>query len=258
MRSPACLFCRQCWPRIEAATPRVKAKAPSPPKKRPVPATVAETGWEDYGQEFRNNSQQAKKRDGFKCQLCGRAKGDKEQGLYVPQRVQLNAHHRIRRKAGGPDELWNLVTLCEDCHHQIQRRAYRLHRQRTGDDDPPPWVTFYRLGLPHHYAAEELCRRVQMWADHVGCETWRKPLPYAARVKVRPRYANEFAAAWFEFKEVAGRDEQALEARAQATLRHERAEAERVSRALEQLSRALPAPREAGERRPWWRRVVGR
>ena len=47
------------------------------------------------------------------------------------------------------------------------------------------------------------------------------------------------------------------------TLRHERAEAAKVSATLEQLSRALPPPaadtaEPARERRPWWRRVVGR
>lgn len=31
----------------------------------------------------------------------------------------LSAHHIISRAQGGPDELWNLITLCFECHRKI-------------------------------------------------------------------------------------------------------------------------------------------
>ena len=46
------------------------------------------------------------KRDGYKCTNCSR------------QDVPFDVHHIIARKDGGTDEMNNLRTLCEDCHHQ--------------------------------------------------------------------------------------------------------------------------------------------
>jgi hypothetical protein len=49
-----------------------------------------------------------KRRDGYQCQICGDRRGD-------PYCV-LNAHHVIPRSAGGPNEPWNLITVCDLCH----------------------------------------------------------------------------------------------------------------------------------------------
>lgn len=46
------------------------------------------------------------KRDGYKCTNCSR------------QDVPFDVHHIKARKDGGTDEMDNLRTLCEDCHHQ--------------------------------------------------------------------------------------------------------------------------------------------
>lgn len=43
------------------------------------------------------------RRDGYACALCGRADG-------------LQIHHVVHRSQGGPDEPWNLITLCPMCH----------------------------------------------------------------------------------------------------------------------------------------------
>ena len=45
------------------------------------------------------------KRDGYKCQLCGRSQEDG---------VRLHVDHRIPRAKGGSNEDENLWTLCED------------------------------------------------------------------------------------------------------------------------------------------------
>jgi 5-methylcytosine-specific restriction endonuclease McrA len=47
---------------------------------------------------------QVLRRDGYKCQSCG-------------SRNNLAAHHVWFRSHGGPDMLWNLVTLCTACHN---------------------------------------------------------------------------------------------------------------------------------------------
>ena len=47
------------------------------------------------------------KRDGYKCQLCGRSQSDG---------VTLHVDHRIPLAKGGANEDENLWTLCEDCN----------------------------------------------------------------------------------------------------------------------------------------------
>lgn len=46
------------------------------------------------------------RRDNFKCRACG-------------YRNQLHVHHVIYKSAGGPDEPWNLATICSTCHDAI-------------------------------------------------------------------------------------------------------------------------------------------
>lgn len=46
------------------------------------------------------------KRDGYKCRSCGARQG-------------LSVHHIIFRSDEGPDESWNLLTLCIGCHTGI-------------------------------------------------------------------------------------------------------------------------------------------
>lgn len=47
-------------------------------------------------------------RDEFKCRHCG-------------MRSELHIHHVQFRSAQGPDEAWNLCTLCEQCHSALHR-----------------------------------------------------------------------------------------------------------------------------------------
>jgi HNH endonuclease len=48
-------------------------------------------------------------RDGYRCQQCGKQKG------------QLQAHHLVYREHGGKDTLSNLLTLCDRCHQQVHQ-----------------------------------------------------------------------------------------------------------------------------------------
>ena len=53
-------------------------------------------------------------RDNYTCQQCGKQNG------------RLEAHHLIERSRGGKDTLANLITLCEDCHHQLHKGKIAL------------------------------------------------------------------------------------------------------------------------------------
>lgn len=39
-------------------------------------------------------------------------------------RNNLHVHHVVFRSEHGPDETWNLITLCSDCHDELH--SYRL------------------------------------------------------------------------------------------------------------------------------------
>lgn len=57
-----------------------------------------------------------RQRDGGRCRWCG-------------SRSNLQVHHILYRSQGGPDEEWNLITLCEACHrraHSDKRRYQPL------------------------------------------------------------------------------------------------------------------------------------
>ena len=48
----------------------------------------------------------------------------------------LHNHHLIPHSAGGPDDEWNLITLCSDCHftlHELRSDGGYSHAQLTAD-----------------------------------------------------------------------------------------------------------------------------
>ena len=47
-------------------------------------------------------------RDGWRCRNCG-------------YRGNLHVHHIKFRSDNGPDEDWNLVTLCDGCHDGVHK-----------------------------------------------------------------------------------------------------------------------------------------
>ncbi len=49
------------------------------------------------------------KRDGWRCQHCGR-------------RDQLQIHHLVRRSKSGADCEENLIVLCCECHERVHAR----------------------------------------------------------------------------------------------------------------------------------------
>ncbi len=63
-------------------------------------------------ESYRKLCRQVLKRDGWRCQNCGRL-------------TNLQAHHVQPRSALGADTEGNLITLCASCH-----QAIHLHKLR--------------------------------------------------------------------------------------------------------------------------------
>jgi 5-methylcytosine-specific restriction endonuclease McrA len=62
------------------------------------------------------------KRDGWKCRSCG-------------LRQNLHVHHIQYRSHSGPDESWNLITLCNQCHEAVHRDDLTpVQIGKNGDD----------------------------------------------------------------------------------------------------------------------------
>jgi hypothetical protein len=60
-------------------------------------------------------------RDGWRCQAPG-----------CGSRAQLHAHHVIFRSSGGPDDGWNLVTICLSCHEMIHSGCIKVRGRAPG------------------------------------------------------------------------------------------------------------------------------
>jgi 5-methylcytosine-specific restriction endonuclease McrA len=56
--------------------------------------------------EYRALCKSILQRDRWKCRSCG-------------MRNNLHVHHIVFRSQQGPDEAWNLITLCNACHSGI-------------------------------------------------------------------------------------------------------------------------------------------
>lgn len=66
----------------------------------------------NYG--YANARAHALNRDNYTCQYCGAKK------------VKLEVHHIRFRRHGGSDDLENLITLCEKCHHDLHEGKIEL------------------------------------------------------------------------------------------------------------------------------------
>lgn len=77
-----------------------------------------------HGWEWRERRQECYARDNWTCQDCGvKCLGGKDARRYPPRRIQ--AHHIVRRRDGGLDDLSNLVTLCVSCHTGREQKFKR-------------------------------------------------------------------------------------------------------------------------------------
>lgn len=63
-----------------------------------------------YTPEFHEFRMSILCRDGFRCKIRG-----------CKKRTRLTVHHIIHRRHGGPDEGWNVITLCRRCHRLVHK-----------------------------------------------------------------------------------------------------------------------------------------
>ena len=72
-------------------------------------------------------------RDGYKCRSCF-------------SRNNLHVHHITFRSQGGPDEAWNLLTLCNSCHDGVHTDIVQGEYGLTITVDPVDrqWITVKR------------------------------------------------------------------------------------------------------------------
>jgi 5-methylcytosine-specific restriction endonuclease McrA len=76
------------------------------------------SGWDEWRTDRKDwdpVARRIRKMDDYECQSCGKKQSRKDRTFLV--------HHIIPLKLGGPDEDWNLITLCESCHKRIELRA---------------------------------------------------------------------------------------------------------------------------------------
>lgn len=70
-------------------------------------------------QHWRDVCRIVDRRDGHECRVCERRCSPT--ALDMLQRAER--HHVLPRGAGGPDETWNLLTLCKGCHEDKHVRG---------------------------------------------------------------------------------------------------------------------------------------
>jgi DEAD/DEAH box helicase domain-containing protein len=72
----------------------------------------------DYGPTWRIQRERARKRDGFRCQVCGIPEQDRSHDVHhkIPFRTFASAEQANR--------LENLITLCPPCHHRTETAVH--------------------------------------------------------------------------------------------------------------------------------------
>lgn len=97
-----------------------KAQPPKAPKK-PKDADYEEYQRWIKSPQFRSLRERMLERDGHRCQFCGRE---------ASERISLQAHHRSYAHVGlgNDEELGDLITACQICHHAIHNAKGNLGR----------------------------------------------------------------------------------------------------------------------------------
>jgi len=82
----------------------------------------------DYGSEWPKIRERVRTRDGFRCQMCGRAENSRQHDVHhkTPFRMFRDATGKIMREQAN--RLDNLVTLCPECHKKAEANV----RVRSG------------------------------------------------------------------------------------------------------------------------------
>ena len=107
-------------------TPKCKAKKKPPPP----PPQAPKINYDAYllSEDWRNKSHEAKRRAGFRCQVCNRG---------TDQVLQLEAHHRTYENLGD-EKPSDITVLCNECHGLFEQA--KKQRKKAERADPRNWV----------------------------------------------------------------------------------------------------------------------
>lgn len=110
--------------REQRSTDEYRRKMSAALRRKPNPRAKASPRSDEllHGWEWRERRMECYARDGWLCRDCGvKCLGGKDARREPHRRIQ--AHHIVRRRDGGLDDLDNLVTLCLRCHTIRERRS---------------------------------------------------------------------------------------------------------------------------------------
>jgi len=70
-----------------------------------------------YGPRWDDIRKLVYKRDGERCRACGRHRSEVH---------KLNAHHIILLRVSQTNDARNLITLCDECHVELEQKGLKL------------------------------------------------------------------------------------------------------------------------------------
>lgn len=70
-----------------------------------------------YGSNWDKIRHLVYKRDGYRCRACGK------------KNVKLNAHHVILLRVSKSNSSRNLITLCDECHVEVEQKGLRMLKE---------------------------------------------------------------------------------------------------------------------------------
>jgi hypothetical protein len=73
----------------------------------------------DYPEDWDRKAEAVKKRDGYSCAACPRARDASDGPKWQDEGAELHAHHIVPLGAGGSNARSNLITLCDECHGRV-------------------------------------------------------------------------------------------------------------------------------------------
>jgi DEAD/DEAH box helicase domain-containing protein len=84
----------------------------------------------DYGPEWPKIRERVRSRDGFRCQVCGAAEGQRQHDVHhkTPFRFFMRASEYPEKARAAANNLSNLTTLCHECHKKAETNV----RVRSG------------------------------------------------------------------------------------------------------------------------------
>jgi len=87
----------------------------------------------DYGLDWPKIRNAVRKRDQFKCQVCGAAESGREHDVHhkTPFRAFMHGNMQGQEARAQANRLENLVTLCHSCHRKVEQNV-RIRSGLTG------------------------------------------------------------------------------------------------------------------------------